>query len=854
MTEERAMEADVVREALEKFFANARRPVLFSGAGVSARAGIPSWSGLIEKLASSTQSHDPLTKQQMHECVKNKDYTRAVDYFELSNVPEGDKRKILKSVLSSYDPTPLKGIAKLPFNTCLTTNFDRSLHDAIASERGTSPLDFRYGDASFREAIWEESLLVARIHGAVEHPDSIVLSNSKFKILLADPNYRELLSNFFTQRDVLFIGFSFYDPAIKHIFEELDRIHGPSTPGRHLALLPSDAESDFFSKASRLNITTLKYNGADHHKVLWDAIDMFGTNPTVKVNKPIDPLFSTKRYLAACYARAKTTGYTRALRESVSEAVVAAILQEVSPSPSTKGDLFEKLRSVIGLKRKDSEDLVDRALVTLMDAGLVRKLKSTRITSYVWHDQNKTEDSLGTDIDHLCEGICARAKLQESWTLNDLSKSRLPDIFDHLVRNRGWDLGVAFAAGRTPEPVEVTALLAAPKLNLPAYDQERLAKIITSLLQSPTEREAKILSNMGRAAFALELAFQTPRSVFLHEAILPQRIYLDASVLLPAIVPGHPFAETYSNAIQRLREAASSAGVDLRIRVTTPYLNEIISHRSNAQTFARESGANVGELATRDARYAGAENTNVYVGAYAVYVEINGPTDFADFLRRVAPYTKESELKTYLEKRKYEVIRPAMNARYSSIYSQLERDYAGGLSRGKKTPVLIEHDALQLSMLQEDLLQGHRSILVSADRQLRQFVGAGPFSGLTDSMMSHVGLIQFIELMLGGVPEDSNLTKLLWSTRQSDQLTNIRNYYVNLAMNAYDAAMLLAMPKILEELTTESDRELTRLNESLESTDPRAKVRAYKVLRSFEENFFQKMNAEVTKIERRLEE
>jgi hypothetical protein len=258
---------------LASFFQSSESPVIFTGAGVSAAVGLPSWGELIDKMANFLRRDAPLYAQLMLEEKRKGNYTKAADIFELSDALEGDKRKLLKQILSGYDPSPLDGLARLPCNAWLTTNFDKSLLDAVARTREISPSDYRFGDASFKEAVWETGLFVARIHGAAEYPPSIVLSDAKFKVLLADESYRGLLQQFFTQRNVLFLGFSFYDPAIRHVFEEIDRIHGAGTPGRHLVLLPSDAESDFLRKAARLNITVAQYEPADSHRELCEAIN-----------------------------------------------------------------------------------------------------------------------------------------------------------------------------------------------------------------------------------------------------------------------------------------------------------------------------------------------------------------------------------------------------------------------------------------------------------------------------------------------------------------------------------------------------------------------------------------------------
>lgn len=842
-----------VSDAIRSYFETSTHPVLFLGAGVSARAGLPTWAGLLEKLADFLQAHDPLTSQQVREQIRKKNYTKAADFFELAEAPEGERRSALRSLLSNYNANQLVAIAKLPFKTIVTTNFDRSIHDALAIARQSSPQDFKYGDASFREAIWETSLMVARIHGAAEHPGSIILSSSGFTKVIADESYRALLSQCFAQRNVLFVGFSFYDPAIRNVFEELERIHGPAMPGRHVALLPDTAEAEFLAKANRLNIKVVKYPEADRHQALWTGIESFDATAVPHPNSDQDtPFSSTKRYLAACYARSTNSSGQRALKESVLEAVVAAILQEASPKPMSKRDIFEKVRNVVGIKKADSEALVERALLTLRDDGLIRQQKIDKITQFTWQNHAQAQDSLSTDILYLCESLRARAKVQESWTLAAHVSSALPNIFNLLVRTRGWDLGAAFASGRAPDPVEVNALLATPELKLPAYDQERLGRVIMAMIKDPTEKEAKLLLDMGRAAFAIELAFQTPQSFLLHEAVLPQRIYLDASVLLPSIVPGHPFSETYVSALNRLRRAASSAGVDMRLRISTAYLNEVISHRRKAQDFARESGNEMPEIARRDAEYSGAENTNVFVGAYASWIDRHDKhLSFDDFLRRHAPYTTEKALEKYLAQQGYDVVTQHKTSGYPKIYEQLERDYSGALARGK-TPLLIEHDALQLAALEEDLGRGYRAILVSADRQLRDFVSRGLNKVLADAMVSHVGLVQFVELMLGGVEESAGFSQLLWSARQSDQQASIRAHYVHQALNAYDAALVMSLPDVVDRLAEQANRDLTRRGQNLDSTDQAARAKAFKALGAHEADFFQKMQTEVEKIMQRL--
>ena len=123
----------------------------------------------------------------------------------------------------------------------------------------------------------------------MELPDFIVLSDAQFLNLLKDEAYADLLGACFLRRNVLFLGFSFYDPAVQHVFAELHRRFGSASPGRHIALLPQDASPEFITKAGRLNIEVVQYEPSENHAALWDGISAFEQK-----RRPLAPLISSK--------------------------------------------------------------------------------------------------------------------------------------------------------------------------------------------------------------------------------------------------------------------------------------------------------------------------------------------------------------------------------------------------------------------------------------------------------------------------------------------------------------------------------------------------------------------------------
>lgn len=844
-----------VSKALEEFFSDAKYPIIFTGAGVSARAGLPTWRKLVEQLAEGMRGSDPLTTQLMYERVKDGDYTLAIDYFNLSRkMLAGDKERLLHDLLEKYDVVPILPIAKLPVRGCLTTNFDRSILDAFARERSQAPRDYRFGDMSFRQVQWEENFFVARIHGAIEVPTSMVLSDAQFKALLANEEYADLLRTCFTQRNVLFLGFSFYDPAVRNVFEELDKRFGAASPGRHLALLSSDSGSDFLQKAARLNIKVVQYEAADNHNALWAGIKEFTAEKARASASPLahpksTPFDFTKRYLAACYARAKSQGSSVALRESVLEGIVSAILQEAAPQAVARRDLQEKLRLALGLKGREMESVLDNAIKALVEAGLCRKLKAEGGRGYnvAWIGKAAEGGSLESAIEVLTNSVKDRAYLQEGWKTGREVKDTMAAFFNQLITRRGWDLGAAFAARRAPEAVAIASLLNECAVGLSAFDRERLGRVCETMLQHPSEEEAIVLGELGRVSFALEMAFQSPRSVLLHKITLPKSICFDASVLLPAIVAGHPFSEVYLDAIKRLKKAAATAAVPLKFKVCSAYLNEIISHRKSAEDYSAQFGDDFPEVARSDALYHGAANTNVYVGAYANRNDRNDPISFKQFLTRVAPYATEHQLRRWLSDRGFEVFDGVKGPKYPALYTLLEKGYANSLAHGKG-PILIEHDALQLSVLDSELHKGERTLFVTADRRLQMITAESKFAPLADMMISHVGLVQFIELLLGGMTERAGLTELLWSARVSERAQAVRSYFTSRGLEQYDEGMAMVMSSLIEKYSDTATQELDRVEANLDADDPKTRANAFRILGSLEKNYLTGMREAAEKL------
>ena len=836
-----------INDTLTRFFATATEPILFAGAGVSARAGVLTWGPLLDRLKEWIRSRDAQTANIMAEYIHEQDLITAADYFFLSKrVPDGERLKALVEHLSRYKQKELLPLVRLPFHGFVTTNFDRCLLDAYAAANGKAALDFRRGDESFKQVQWCTDPFVARIHGGTELPTSIVLTSKDFETLSGDSVYLDVLVHLFTRKNVLFLGCSFADPAVRAVFEHINKQYGPTPPGLHMALIPDDVDHEFIQRLNRMNVDAIRYDAADHHRAVWEAIDTYCSKSSSPIasnaalaETAIAPFAAAKRYLASCYARVRLSGRLHPLREAVVEGMVSSIIQSYAPKAVAEGDVINAVHRELGIQIDAARELVGVAIGRLIEERLCRGHKEGGSRKIAWSGEADDSNKLDLALNVLVESAVDRAVVQEGLhPKRDLTES-LKNFFREMVLQRGWDLGAAFASNKALEEINISKLLHQTCPFLSLTEVESLKRVCNKMLATPTEAEAKVLAELGRASFALELAIQCPRNTLFHSSVLPQKVYLDANVLMPALTYGHPYHDVYRSTIERLRQAAAQSAGHVHIIASYGFLNEIVSHRRLAIEEVEGWGQNFREGIIKEALYYGTANMNVFVGAYANVAQTEKDLEFSDFLSRYAPYSTEKELAQWMRQRG--VIVQSDNqmrgSEYASISHELQKAYSADLASGKSVR-LIEHDAVQISSLHSDQQQNKRSIFVTADKRLREMVARGKYKFLVEHMVSNIGLTQMIDLLVGNPGESRGLANMLWTAKSSTKTEEVRQYLVALALQEYDDAMAMEMPAVVEQIAEEAVAEAERLGLRLDTDDASDRRRFLQFVGTFEDKFF----------------
>jgi hypothetical protein len=255
----------------------------------------------------------------------------------------------------------------------------------------------------------------------------------------------------------------------------------------------------------------------------------------------------------------------------------------------------------------------------------------------------------------------------------------------------------------------------------------------------------------------------------------------------------------------------------------------------------------------------GAENLNVFLGAYATHVgRGKKQLSFEAFLAEHAPYNTEKQLVQYLEKLGIRAEAMETDATRSEMlrwHSALKEWYSeDDFSRGRvKQPVLVEHEAWQLSRVATDHRDGIRSVFVTADGRLRRAAAVINDGELADALLSGVILVKLIDLLLGAKFDHRGLARLIWGVHAMDTDGMLRRYFTDKGLQLRGDIETMVLPRVVDEITREAQTstKFTTLDLSEDDSVDRAKVSAF--LDRFEDQFYELLDDAVHRREEQFD-
>jgi hypothetical protein len=381
--------------------------------------------------------------------------------------------------------------------------------------------------------------------------EQIVFDEDDYREWYSDSSFTGGLLELLSSRVCVFLGFSFRDPGIDFALRTWTERKGPSFPKVHLAVLPRSSES-LSSHLTAMNVRVVTYDDQHgDHSELWTAISRAASALSAGSAQPGGgsyrlrrmPLAAVRDMLGLCYARASLGKRIEPLRNVVLDGAILAQVTQAGPEGIAATSLRDAISRTLGVLLAEIEGEIDTGIQRLAQLGACT-IKNDIITG-----TGLAVNELDRYTKTLAQHVFRRIVIREGVRLQESLLGLVARTFEDLLMARAWDLAAHFVQPRSGAlhgiegtVTEVLRFVGYP----PDTDLKAIARGITDLLVRPSGPEAELLAELGRLAFAVQLALGHARTTFSYAATLPQVIYLDASVLMPAIVEGHPAYTAYS--------------------------------------------------------------------------------------------------------------------------------------------------------------------------------------------------------------------------------------------------------------------------------------------------------------------
>lgn len=219
--------------------ASENKAAYFIGAGISIPYGLPNFENLIRELA---KGRIDLTIKSNHNFPEIAQY--------ILNASSQDKSLILKQIQSrftiTYDNTKstyLDFIAKSNVSTIWTTNFDTLIEQSLDScgKRYVS----KNTDTDFKKEFeTTNSSEVLKIHGDIYNNDIVIAKNDYEDFNLTHPVTIRRLEQDLLTKSLLFIGYSYKDPNIQSIINNVRQLTEGKSKNRHYMILSPEKKKN----------------------------------------------------------------------------------------------------------------------------------------------------------------------------------------------------------------------------------------------------------------------------------------------------------------------------------------------------------------------------------------------------------------------------------------------------------------------------------------------------------------------------------------------------------------------------------------------------------------------------------
>lgn len=218
------------------------------GAGLSKAAGFVDWKGLLQDLAKEIGlkieiENDLISVAQFHKNSKQ------------------NRNRIDEKIVNEFTDKDIETenhhiIARLPFKTIWTTNYDELIEDT--HYKYNKKVDVKSDVDSLFVNRDNRSCVLYKMHGDKDHPSKAVLLKEDYeKYYYTHEPFVALLNSELITKSFLFVGFSFTDPNINYVFGRLTHRYSDKSKD-HYCIMKKCSLNDYEGDKGKYEYETIK--------------------------------------------------------------------------------------------------------------------------------------------------------------------------------------------------------------------------------------------------------------------------------------------------------------------------------------------------------------------------------------------------------------------------------------------------------------------------------------------------------------------------------------------------------------------------------------------------------------------
>ncbi|MBN1067576.1 SIR2 family protein [Clostridium sp. ZS1] len=257
----------------------------FIGTGLAIPFEIPNWGDLIIEIAENYVEENLIDAIKKY--VERENYWKAINETkEFGDMSDRDVQEEIANIIKKHMNNEIEtekhnyiDLARGHFSNILTTNYDLLITKYINDPLVIPQVFYK---VKFNSQVFfdcdDNKSKVWHLHGHIQDPDSIIISEEKYNELYENEQYKKLFEVFQSQGVLLFIGFSMNDKYIKDLLEKNKSYFN----SQHYIMLDRPNENLKKTLKNDYSINVIEYDASKkgHAQAIREILDEIMENST----------------------------------------------------------------------------------------------------------------------------------------------------------------------------------------------------------------------------------------------------------------------------------------------------------------------------------------------------------------------------------------------------------------------------------------------------------------------------------------------------------------------------------------------------------------------------------------------